>query len=253
MKSIILIFIFFLLIMPFQTKSQNINTESKFQVLIQVLNSSGAPLEYVHIINLNNSTGTISDTNGFLSLWISKNDYLKFSNIGYFDKMMYCSEFKEFTINRVYLNQRVYELKTYNVNPSWTKDEFVKKFSSHEFEDDDVAKIQKKMLTPLNTPEELRSIYNAANNGKITIPLNYTSKRQAQINKRELFKLYKNAFEDNVFRIAKLTNFKEDDLSDFIAYCNFTKEYLYYTPEYEICMKIKELYDDYLKMKKENK
>ena len=239
--------------MPFHTKSQNTETESKFQVLIQVINSNNIPLEYVHVLNLNNYTGTISDTNGFLSLWINKNDYLKFSSIGYFDKMMYCSEFKEFTINRVYLNQRVYELKTYNVNPSWTKDEFVKKFSSHEFEDDDVAKIQKKMLTPLNTPDELRNVYNAANNGKMTIPINYTSKRQAQINKRELFKLYKNAFEENVVRVSKLTNLKEDELSDFIAYCNFTKEYLYFTPEYEICLKIKVLYDDYMKFKKENK
>lgn len=239
--------------MPFQAKLQNIETEKKFQILIQVVNSNNFPLEYVHAINFNNYNGTISDTNGFLSLWINKNDYLKFSCIGYFDKMLYCNELKEFSINRVYLNQRIYELKTYTVKPTWTKDEFVKKFSSLEFEDDDVAKIQKKMLTPLNTTDELKSIYNAANNGKMTIPINYTSKRQAQINKRELFKLYKTAFEDNIDRIAKLTNLKEENLSDFVVYCNFTKEYLYYTPEYEICLKIKELFDNYIEFKKESK
>ena len=65
MKSIIIIYIFLVFIMPFHTKSQNTETESKFQVLIQVINSNNIPLEYVHVLNLNNYTGTISDTNGF--------------------------------------------------------------------------------------------------------------------------------------------------------------------------------------------
>ncbi len=217
------------------------------------------PLHNVHILNLKNKKGTISNREGFFNISLEPNDYLKISLLGYYNA--YLQAHKTNDTVQIFLSKKVYELETVTIYP-WTKEEFKHQFTHLDINDDSVKTLQLRIRVPKVELERERSyaIYermreplpgNIKTVGfSIPISFNYKNKKERQLSKLEKIKRWNQA-EDKYWELAeKMTGYKGEKLSAFIRFCNFSGRYVTHAREYFLAFNIKKKMLEFEKLNK---
>jgi len=212
------------------------------------------PLIFVHVFNISERRGTITDTLGYFYLHILKGDTIRISTIGYQKKYIcLCDSVLESPkfFTSIELEPRVYEIARvdiYELRWQAFKEEFVKVALPT-----DVEMLQpggSKWYESLFTEEEMAEVRNQIVTG---IPFNLKSKQDRA---REKMRELQHQLELDRIAEAKLrkltaayTKFRGEELDNFTRFCNFDRMFILQARDYDILIAVKQRLEFYHKLK----
>lgn len=222
-----------------------------YQVELQstILNQKDStPIGFVHIINLTNRHGVISDYNGKFNFTVDVKDTIKISVLGFESQRI----IGEQVPTVIYLTPKNYELEEFTVLPYKDYEEFKEAFINLDLPDSSL-----KMNPHLFMFGEEMFLYRAANNSGITIegPISglfdlfskhaKSKRRYEDLLARDRYKSYlATKFNNKVVENATpLTDQKE--IAYFMTYCDFSDDFLAHANSYDIVVQIQHCYKEY--------
>lgn len=210
------------------------------------------PVAYV--INVSRNFAVQSDTSGYFKILLKKGDEIQVKSIGYY-KMPVEPDFTKIlngNINQdIYLKQQVYPIGVVNIYAMrWAG--FVYDFENTNIPDDDVSKNITKWINDAVADEDL-SLVNAQTGFRLPIFSHY-EKELKHLNKyKKIEELNKKANEKfNKDLVSKITGLRGDDLDKFMKYCQFDRDFILATPEYELIIIVQNIYEEYSQNIKNN-
>jgi len=206
------------------------------------------PIGFVHIINLTNRHGVISDYNGKFNFTVDVKDTIKISVLGFESQRI----IGEQVPTVIYLTPKNYELEEFTVLPYKDYEEFKEAFINLDLPDSSL-----KMNPHLFMFGEEMFLYRAANNSGITIegPISglfdlfskhaKSKRRYEDLLARDRYKSYlATKFNNKVVENATpLTDQKE--IAYFMTYCDFSDDFLALANSYDIVVQIQHCYKEY--------
>lgn len=249
LKKIFFISLIFLI--NFSAKSQN--TERDLSIVEfkgKVLDSStNLPVAFAHVINVNKSIATITDTTGYFRIVMLKSDTIKISSIGYEIKYFIlpdsCKSAKQFfTIS---INPTSYQINTIDIyDQRWKA--FVYDVSTTKIKEDETQQRLQLWFDNLVPVDELVMLATAARG--FGFPLNYKTSIDKQLAKveelkrqAELDKIAEEKF--NIELVGKITKLEGDELVNFMQYCNFDRSFILKRTEYDLIVIVMEIFEIY--------
>lgn len=207
--------------------------------------SDSTAITEAHIINLTAQRGVITNALGKFEIKTNSKDSILITVIGYHSLTILAEQLT----NLIYLQEKNYELELYNVIPYKNFEEFKEAFVKLELPDT----FRHINSTIYLSKEELVQAYNEAQTG-IIIPIDFSSfgKRAKDKANYEML-LLKEKYEaflatkfnpDLVNRILELNDVNK--LTDFIAYCDFSNDFIAKSNNYTIITQIFDCYDEYI-------
>lgn len=214
-------------------------------------NLDSTALAQAHIINITKKTGVVSNDKGEFSMTPEPTDSIVISMMGFHSLKLLGGQLTD----TIYLEQRNYVLELYNVIPYKTFAEFKEAFVKLELPD------TFKHINPTIylSKEELIGIDRVSQQGIIISGV--VSSLFAAFNKRMKDKanyemlLLRDEYEaflatkfnpDLVKRITELND--KSTLEDFIAFCDFSNDFIANNNNYTIITRTFECYDEYLNL-----
>lgn len=231
-----------------------VKAQEKYEIEAKVIDKqTKKPIRNVHVINLNNGYGAVSDTAGQFRILATPQDSLRFSAVGYkisrVSAMNFLGFLKKFTIS---LESKVYMLKDVEV--------FALTWNS--FKDSVIADVvpeelwkEKRWIESIFTGEQLGELNLLANANRV-ITLNYTSREDEQREKVEELKeedkeadIAESRF--NKAMVGRITGIKDKALDDFFSSFSLSTERIQSKSDYELILEIQGIYKAYQKKMKE--
>ncbi len=223
--------------------------------------STKRPVGFVHIFNESKRTGGIANEQGKFKFRANIGDTIVFSALGYFYKVIMVSEAMLLNGADVFLTPRSYEIEAVDIVAFGSYEEFKKKFLALELPKTkaDVLRDKLNILARKAALEgvEEGKVRNALSEQPGRAPiigptLHYRDEMQ-RLNYARVLKLEeKQRVIDKKYNreiIFNITQLPEDELTDFMEFCNFGKEYLLHASEYDILVRIEKKFKEYLEMK----
>lgn len=219
--------------------------------------TENTPIRNAHVINLTTFRGTTSDVNGFFIISAKTEDTLLIQTIDYDKLKIAVSAIDTMRIN---LYKRTYDIREVKVGILGNYRQFKQMVLSYD-PDKDKVKIPglpepKHRDIPLMADEEYWKKI-----GRISSPVTYIyqnfSKHAKSVYKaHDLEKQNQEQLRaDAKFNrelVRQITGMKnENEISNFILFCNFTHDYIMNTQEYQICNMIKLKYQKFKRQKSE--
>lgn len=210
----------------------------------------------VHVINLTAERGTTTGNDGSFLIEIHPNDTLYFQAIGFASDSVIISP-EVYNGNKpltVQLHSQVYEISGVDITPLPSYDEFKRKFINFQDTAPDLSLALQGLpnLPPRDNPPISSNILN---------PVSYFydrySKRGKELIKmREVVEREKQGYRagwtfdhDMIRRITGIED--EEEIFDFLAYCNFSNDYILSMKEFEIYEELISCYEKYIGNKME--
>jgi hypothetical protein len=227
----------------------------------QILNSyDSIPVPFVHVINYTTGNVVTSNYDGIAKISASSGDTLLFSCIGYYffkKELVYGSDLSD----TIFLMRRTQDLDPIVIIPYKTYEEFKTAFINLKLPETrlDILKrnLRSESIVAIKKAHDEGcgdSIQNPDGTfgGGATMTLDFPTKEDIQRRKLALIAPVEKEqqYIDQKFNhslVKDITGLQEPELSDFILYCDFTHEFLYYSSEYTIVMAIKTNLSEYLK------
>lgn len=246
MKNLIFILVFF-----FFTFGLNAQVISEFSKLSGKIISCKdySPLSYTHIINETSNFYSLADSSGNYSISAKEGDIIRFSFIGY--KTCFLIYRMDQFVADVCLIRDTFLLKEVVALPFKNYTDFKQKLLSIKLEDKEysIPGITLKERTILHNLEDENYIKSLG--FALSSPLSYLyynfSRHEKNI--RKYYELEYNKWNQmavdkkyNREMVAAITGFKDDKLTEFMAWCNFSFDYLKTATDFEIASKVKEKY-----------
>jgi hypothetical protein len=213
---------------------------------------NGRPIPYAHVLNLRFGKATITDTLGFFTIPMRRNDTLLITAIGYEDFTFVLPSFwpANSYSGVLYAEEKVYNIEGVTVHGLGTYEQFRQKVLSLDLSDDKVLAVQSyynKILT-----EE------AVKYQKVSTGFSFALRSPEE---RSLRKLQKVIEEQKIEQqveakynkaiVSKLTGLKGKELERFMDYCQIPRDFILRSPEYDILQRIKDSYENYKLLKRE--
>ncbi len=206
------------------------------------------PIGFVHIINLTNRHGVISDYNGKFNFTVDVKDTIKISVLGFESQKIVGEQVPTL----IYLTPKNYDLEEFTVLPYKDFEEFKEAFINLDLPDTSL-----KMNPHLFMFGEEMFLYRAANNSGIIIegPISglfdlfskhaKSKRRYEDLLARDRYKSYlATKFNNKVVENATpLTDQKE--IAYFMTYCDFSDDFLAQANSYDIVVQIQHCYKEY--------
>jgi hypothetical protein len=203
---------------------KNLKQDINYLFRSRVLNdSTSQAIRDCHVINKTQRTGTVSDANGDFKIMANANDSISFSALGY-EKLTIALTDSMFNYGyMVKLKPAVYPLSEVTVRPFQLELPSVSRFAVY--------------TPPLPNQGGIKIPVPEAIAHPVTALYDLLSKEGKQ--KRHYKKVVEGTADYilvgekfNGEIVAKLTGLKNDELVQFMSFCNFSKEFLlYYSPE----------------------
>jgi hypothetical protein len=202
----------------------------------RVINDSDLePVSYCNIINKTQNTGTVSDINGDFKISANVNDSIKFRALGYESLTIVLSESMYNYGFIIKLKPTTYEIEELIIEPIVEK--------------------------PLVTKWEVYT-KPLPNQGGINIPTgispisliydNFSKEaKQKKYHKKLIYETHDFmiiAEKFNGAMVAQLTGLKDDELIDFMSFCNFSKDFLLNYSYETIKRSIRKKYQEYIEL-----
>lgn len=211
----------------------------------RIVSHENKPLAFAHVINMHRNYATISDSGGRFTIPIVAFDTLRISSIGYYTKYIAIRPNSQDSVERkITLTSREYDLPTVNIYElRWQV--FKSEFMERESEENKAAQKISTWMAQLVSVNELKMIYQSTMSPGFRI--NYKSKSEkskrkvAQLEKK--YKIIAPKFNDKL--IKNLTGLKDNEVYEFLRYCNFSEDFLVHAGEYEIIEQILVFWKEY--------
>jgi hypothetical protein len=221
------------------------------------------PLSYVNVYVKKTRKGTITDATGYFLLSAHVGDTLTFSSLGYHNKYVAIddtiSNYEEKPLI-VFLDAKVFELKSVDVVALRKYEQFKYDFTNLELPDDDYVYAQNNF--PFK-PKDIDYYSRVGNPGfglvvsPITALYNKFSKEGKE--KAKLEELQNQMLLEEVIDakinpelIMKITGLSHTETNVFLKWCNLSPEFIMRMSEYELISLISHRYLEYASIKKRN-
>ena len=207
-------------------------------------------IPFATVLNVEKNTVSLSDTLGFFHITMLEKEHLRISAIGYNTVTL---DFEEIQANEtnvyiIRLKRKVYELSGIDIFDARWKD-FEFDFKNVQPEDNETQQRIQDWFYTLISPQELALITSST---AIGIPIHFKSSREKQLKKLEKIKAREH--KSNVIHqkynmqiVSEITGLKGQSLEDFISWCNFNTEFLYYANDYDIINAVRKRFENYKK------
>jgi len=217
--------------------------------------SLGFAIPAVHVWNESTRMGSISDDSGEFSIKVKSQDTLVFSTIGYFSYVTVIkSVLKHKAIIR--LKQKTYEIGEVVVRRFRSYESFIYQVTHLDLPESQTEKLREYLkITSAGAAIEAdreRAVKDKLNGFGYTTPLGKGIDREkafkekiSTIEKRQ--RVIHAKFNREL--VGDITHLDGDELSEFIAQCNFSEEYLYETDLYTIIEALYAKLDGYQNMR----
>ena len=218
-------------------------------------------LEYalpnVHLWNESTRSGTISNDSGEFSIKARIRDTVVFSSIGYFTYVMVVSSplDKEVVIR---LRPKKYEIGEVVVRRFRSYESFIYEVVHHELPETKTTELRE-YVQVMSTAAALEADRERAIEDKMeTGRFGYITPLGKGIDREKAFKEKIDAQKKrervihakfNRVLVGDITQLEGDELTEFIAFCNFSEDYLYETDLYTIIENLYAKLDDYQNMR----
>jgi hypothetical protein len=212
----------------------------------------------VHIYNERTHKTGVSDTIGNFRLKVKNGDTLVFSAIGYFLKTIYITDslLREETV-LIELSPRIYKISEATVYALGTYEQFKQKVLALKLPETKTDKLRK-YLRDLSkkTGKEVKyqQEMDKLTQGGVLFSVPILSPEEKEmiklkkiLEKEKVQKIINEKFNREI--VADLTGLKEEDLTEFIVFCNFSEKFLLETNQYDILVKVLEKLELYKKLK----
>lgn len=219
---------------------------------------TGQKIGFAHVWNESQKLMSISDTSGYFKISAETNDTVVISALGYEGKFFIIDE-QDFDNGKLFLlHPRNYDIEQVEIVALGSYSQFKEKFYSLKLPETEID-ILRNALKEISKEVAIEAynqmlLENGAAGGGIPVASILTPEEKQYIKLKEILKEGEidKAIDRKYNRqiVADLTGLKEKELDDFIIFCQFDKNYLYKTSQYEILVKVLEKFEDYKRKKK---
>lgn len=232
--------------------SQNDSLHNEIYKGLIVDDSLGYPLPFVHYWNESTRMGGIANELGEFSIKAGNNDTIVFSSIGYSYKMVVIEGIAFNTKNEVRLIPKTYEIGEAVVIGYRSYDDFKEQFLNLDVRDEKIDRLRESLnnlgtIAALEADRE-RAVKDKMNGfGYSTMIGGRMTKDQAKRMEIERLKIRSKVIEEKFNRalVADITKLDGDELTRFIAICNFSEDFLYKTDLFTIIETVSNKYNLY--------
>lgn len=227
--------------------------------------STTKPVSYAQIFNESKRIGGIANEQGFFKLRADLGDTIVLSVLGYLGKVIIINQGMLQEGEHIYLTPRIYTIEAVDVVAFRSYEDFKQKFLALEAHNTE-TKLLRDNLARLSYPVAVEAAAEQkARNAQsqqpgvppITGPRIISQEELQRINyARVLKEEHKQRIIDKKYNrdiLYKITQLPENELTDFMGFCNFSKEYLLHATEYEILVKIEQKFEEYKALKAKGK
>lgn len=208
------------------------------------------PIDNMKILNITQRNFTYSNSSGIFKTICNRNDTLIFSGLGYFPRLLAINDSVIAKSNYLllYFEPEIYELKEVTINNLGTYHDFKRNFLSIQPKKELVINLGLPAIKP-GIPKLLDDEYVKSAGFAIRSPISflYFNLNEKEKSKRKIYKLqyeapitYEIEKKYNREKVGKWTGLTDFELNEFIVFCNFDRNYLLNTSEFEIIIKTQE-------------
>lgn len=208
---------------------------------------NGETIPFANVFNESERTWVYAKENGNLNIWASSGDTLAVSAIGYYDKVMILSDsILKTELILINLEPRVYEIgeaivkgvKSYSqfkqdvVNLQLPKTEL-------DSVSENLAIASKKVVQKADYDKMVEDVFARPEGTLFMIGSSFKTKGEKdkkKLKSREIENIANQKF--NLETVKKYTTLNDQELIDFILFCNFTDDFILESSEYEIAKAI---------------
>lgn len=205
----------------------------------------------VNIRNMRNHTGTISNNNGFYTILLKPEDSVEVSAVGFVRKRYGLPEGLQggsYTYD-IYLERDIVDLDNVVIN-QYSLEKFKEAFKKMPLKED-----EKRVVGDPSVYKNYRqspTTFGVHLNGPFSWIYNKLSKKSKELEKLRDIKSGENtdlSGSKNLNRsmVIEVTGLPDNEIDDFISWCNFSNSELAYADEYYFKSMVKQKYTDYLK------
>ncbi len=208
------------------------------------------PAGNVNVINLRDYSGTVSSRTGFFKFNIEPGDTLIFSSISHHADTFICP-LKNY-LTKYYISV-VLKPEYYELNPIEVYGKDFEGFK-HDFVHLEVKDTVFIRLAPQWQFEPVKEGFGITINGPLTALYNAFSKQGRELKKLELLLAAEReqAYLDSVYKRPVVLHFlelSESQIDELVGFCNFSKQYVNKSTDYELLLALEHCYQEYKKVK----
>jgi len=212
------------------------------------------PIPYVHIINVSSNIGTVSDEQGYFNIRMKPSDTLVFTSVAFeeynFNLKKKMDEVDEDSFVRIILNPSTYKLDVVDIYAFKSAADFKREIAEMELDEN-------KTIIRIPTPRIVRRPpegFGATGSG-VGWSGPFTSLKNLLSRKHRIEQRGLKAIEEDVnIRLVKIaeevTGYEEEELDQFLDYCNLPIDFIKRSNEYDITVAVMECHKRYLAKKK---
>jgi hypothetical protein len=233
-----------------QTNTQHIKSFSG--KVIDSINGKAVP--YAYIYNGTRKLSTQANSNGLFVVLAKVGDTLAITSMGYLGKVYKIKLSDTSNMLRIRLSQQVYEIEAVKVRFPATYQDFKREFLNLKVPNSSPIE-GLPTHNPYKTPYLLDTNIIQSANFAFNHPISalYSKYSREEQSKRQVWYLkqqeLRQAAVDKKYNkqlVQEITGFKDDDLINFMGYCNFNFNYLYESTPLEIVEAIYNKYDAFI-------
>ncbi len=211
------------------------------------------PVRYAHILNPGLGIGTTSDSLGFFTIYMKRNDSILVTAIGYLNTHFSLPTFwpsNQYS-EKIYIRKQMYLIEGVSVQSLGSYQQFKQKVLN---------------ARPPKSPADQATEYvhtiatkEAVEWSSVRVGINFSMKTKEEkslkklqevMNEEDKIRIIESKF--NKRNVGELTNLKGEELEEFMEYCNLPEEFLLSASEYDILDTVKRMYRTYWKRKKQD-
>ena len=208
---------------------------------------TGQPVPNAHIVNSNLGIGTTSDSLGFFSIYMNRNDSLRITVIGYHETYFLLPGFwpSNHYENVIFIREKTYLIEAVSIHGLGSYQQFKQKVLNAD-PPDPPAEENIRYLERIITEEAVKY-------DKVRVGFNFSIKSKEERSQAKLDimleELRKKQIIEEKFNekiIGELTGLTGARLADFMDYCNLSEEFILNSSEYAILETVKQIFKEYI-------
>jgi len=219
----------------------------------QIINEKDSShIHYATIVNLKKGKKTSCDSLGYFHVTMLADDILRINALG-FEKQYFSLNDNDFNTSKIYivkLREKTYQIANVDIYEARWKD-FEFEFLHTETEKQETKERIEKWFYSLIDPKELALLTAST---AIGIPINYKTKidkQKIKVKELELKEIENRIIEEkyNPELVSELTGLNNTETIRFMRFCNFNRNFLLKTNEYDLIVIINQKFDRYFKIR----
>ena len=243
----IIVTLLFLIIMSTSLQAQQLFQSYSIASGSIIDDSTGKQIAFVHLYNESQRRGYIANEEGKFKVPASEGDTIVLSALGYLSRVVIVTDSYFHSGIVLELSPQIYEIDEVTVRAFRDYEDFKKQFLALQLPETETSLLREN-LTILSRREAVKAANNKKNEeilgrsstefATVTIPilsredkqrLNYAEVLKKEARQRVIEKKYNREI---IYRVTQLS---EDEITEFMGFCNFSEEFLYlssYLPDF---------------------